>query len=189
MTAQDAEHDSPTLDDLLRLASRGDEGAFAAVYDQLSGSVYGLAKRVVRDPARAEEVAQEVFLQVWQKAHQFDAARGSAKTWVLTLTHRRAVDAVRHDQASTDRENRYDWSGGPDIDSVDDEVTRRLEHQAVRRCLTSLTDLQREAVTTAYYGGYTYAEVATLLGVNPATVKTRMRDGLIRLRDCLGVTP
>ena len=176
-----------TLDELLGRVARADEPAFARLYDRVAGSVYGLARRVVRDPARAEEIAQEALLQVWRTASRFDRDRGSAKSWILTLTHRRAVDAVRHDQASTDRERRYDWSSGRDIDVVEEQVTIRMEHQQVRRCLDSLTDLQREAVTLAYYGGHTYADVAGLLAANPATVKTRMRDGLIRLRDCLGV--
>lgn len=176
------------LSDLLVKTSRGDEQAFATLYDRVAGVVLGLARRVVRDPARAEEISQEVFVQVWQSAHRYDPAKGSAKTWILTLTHRRAVDAVRRDQSASDREARYDWTGGADYDVVEAEVTTRLEHEQVRRCLGALTDLQREAVTMAYYRGYTYAQVATLLKANPATVKTRMRDGLIRLRDCLGVS-
>ena len=174
-------------DELLVKVARGDEAAFAALYDALGGSVFGMARRVIRDPARAEEVTQEVFLQVWQTAARFDADRGSAKSWVLTLAHRRAVDAVRHDQAATNRENAYDWSPGVDHDSVSETVTIRLEHEQVKRCLDGLTDLQRESITLAYYQGFTYAEVATMLDANPATVKTRMRDGLVRLRDCLGV--
>ena len=176
------------LTELLVRAAKGDETAFADFYDRTSAAVHGLARRVVRDPARAEEITQEVYLQVWRTATRFEPSRGSARSWLLTLTHRRAVDVVRHDQASTNREARYDWSGGPDIDVVEDTVSTRLEHEQVRRCLSSLTELQHEAVTLAYYGGNTYAEVAKLLDVNPATVKTRMRDGLIRLRDCLGVT-
>lgn len=176
------------LETLLGDVARGDESAFSTLYDKMSPAVFGLARRVVRDPARAEEVAQEVFLQVWQTATRFDSDRGAAKTWILTLAHRRAVDVVRRDQSSSNREQRYDWRSGPDHDAVAEEVGTRLEHEQVRRCLGTLTDLQREAVTLAYYGGYTYAEVSTLLETNPATVKTRMRDGLIRLRDCLGVT-
>lgn len=175
------------LGELMTRISHGDEGAFGALFDALGSSVYGLARRVIRDPARAEEVSQEVFMQVWQTAARFDASRGNAKSWVLTLAHRRAVDAVRHDQAATNRENKYDWSNGPDYDEVAETVTVSLEHEQVRRCLDGLTELQREAVTLAYYQGYTYTEVATALGANTATVKTRMRDGIVRLRDCMGV--
>jgi len=178
----------PDADELLALVARGDEQAFGAVYDLLSAGVHGLARRVVRDPVRAEEITQEVFLQVWQGAARFDASRGSARTWVMTLAHRRAVDAVRRDQSSTDRENRYDWTGGAAYDVVDEEVTGRLEREQVRRCLETLTELQKEAVTLAYYGGYTYAEVAGMLEATLPTTKTRMRDGLIRLRDCMGVS-
>jgi RNA polymerase sigma-70 factor (ECF subfamily) len=180
--------DAPAdLGDLLLLVARGDERAFAAVYDALGASVYGLARRVVRDPSRAEEISQEVFIQVWKSAARFDPARGNAKSWILTLAHRRAVDAVRHDQAATNRENKYDWSNGPDFDEVEETVTISLEHEQVRRCLDGLTELQRQAVDLAYYKGYTYAEVAESLGANTATVKTRMRDGIVRLRDCMGV--
>lgn len=180
--------EQPTADDLLDAVARGDEQAFGAIYDQLSASVHGLARRVVRDPVRAEEVAQEVFLQVWQTASRFDRTRGSARTWVMTLAHRRAVDVVRRDQSSSDREERYDWTGGPEFDVVDEEVTGRLEREQVRRCLETLTQLQKEAVTLAYYGGYTYVEVASMLEAPLPTTKTRMRDGLIRLRDCMGVS-
>ncbi|KAA1376241.1 ECF RNA polymerase sigma factor SigK [Aeromicrobium fastidiosum] len=183
------EHDAaPDLNELLVRVGRGDENAFAEVYDALGSAVFGLARRVIRDPARAEEVAQEVFIQVWQSAARFDPARGNAKSWCLTLAHRRAVDAVRHDQAATNRENKYDWSSGPDFDEVEETVTITLEHEQVKRCLDGLTELQREAVNLAYYQGYTYAEVAAALDANTATIKTRMRDGIVRLRDCMGVT-
>lgn len=175
------------LDDLLVRTARGDEQAFAALYDALGASVFGLAKRLVRNPARAEEISQEVFLQVWRTASRFDPDRGRAKTWILVLAHRRAVDAIRHDQAASNREDTYDWVGGPDHDVVTEEVMVRLEHEQVRKCMEGLTELQRESVNLAFYGGYTYPEVAELLDANLATVKTRMRDGLIRLRDCLGV--
>jgi RNA polymerase sigma-70 factor (ECF subfamily) len=179
--------EAPDLNDLLVKIGRGDETAFAQFYDECGASVFGLARRVIRDPARAEEVSQEVFIQVWQSAARFDPARGNAKSWLLTLAHRRAVDAVRHDQAATNRENKYDWSSGPDFDEVEESVTITLEHEQVKRCLDGLTELQRQAVTLAYYKGYTYAEVATALDANAATVKTRMRDGIVRLRDCMGV--
>lgn len=176
------------LSTLMVQVAKGDESAFASLYDRTSAAIHGLTRRIVRDPARAEEITQEVYLQVWRTASRYDPERGSAKSWLFTLAHRRAVDVVRHDQASTNREAGYDWSGGPNIDVVHEEVTTRLEHEQVRRCLGTLTDLQRESVTLAYYGGHTYAQVSSLLEVNAATVKTRMRDGLIRLRDCLGVT-
>jgi RNA polymerase sigma-70 factor (ECF subfamily) len=179
---------APDLNDLLVRVGRGDESAFATLYDATGSSVFGLARRVIRDPSRAEEVAQEVYIQVWQSAARFDPARGTAKSWLLTLAHRRAVDAVRHDQAATNRENKYDWSSGPDFDEVEETVTITLEHEQVKRCLDGLTDLQREAVNLAYYQGYTYAEVATALDANTATIKTRMRDGIVRLRDCMGVS-
>src|ERR1019366_761985 len=134
------------------------------------------------DPAQSEEVAQEVLLEVWRTASRFDPALGSPLAWVTTLAHRRAIDRVRAAQ----RELR---AAAPSIayDEVTETVEARLDHERVRRCLGSLTELQRESVTLAYYGGYTYREVGELLGVAVGTVKTRMRDGLIRLRDCLGV--
>lgn len=174
-----------SLDDLLVASARGDDDAFAQLYDGFAPAVFGLAKRVVRDPARAEEITQDVFLSVWRFATRFDPGKGSAQTWIMTLTHRRAVDVVRAEEAASRRETRASTYDTP-FDSVTDHVTTRIEGQQVRRCLGTLTELQREAVTLAYYGGYTYPEVSALLKVNLSTIKTRMRDGLIRLRDCLG---
>jgi RNA polymerase sigma-70 factor, ECF subfamily len=170
---------------LLALIARGDQGAFATVYDRAAAQVFGLVLRVVRDPAQSEEVTQEVMLEVWRTASRFDPHRGSAMTWLMTLAHRRAVDRVRSGEAAAQRELRAAVAV-TDYDVVAEEVEDRLDAQRVRRCLDSLTELQRESVTLAYYGGYTYREVAGLLGVAVGTVKTRMRDGLIRLRDCLG---
>lgn len=176
----------PTADELLQATARGDETALADLYDQLAPAVYGLAKRVIRDPSRAEEITQDVFLSVWRFATRFDPVKGSARTWVLTLTHRRAVDIVRSDAAASRREQRVAATQDTPYDTVLEEASNRLQGEQVRECLDTLTDLQRESVLLAYYGGFTYPEVSALLDVKLPTVKTRMRDGLIRLRDCLG---
>jgi RNA polymerase sigma-70 factor (ECF subfamily) len=173
---------------LLARSGRGDEAAFAQLYDLTSARVFGLARRVVRDPAQAEEVAQEAYLDVWRQSARYDSRLGSPLAWILTIVHRRAVDRVRSAQRATERDERYAAVGdGPAYDVVDETVTARLEGARVRRALGSLTEVQREAVTLAYYGGYSHREVSDLLGVPLGTVKTRMRDGLIRLRDTLGV--
>jgi RNA polymerase sigma-70 factor, ECF subfamily len=179
-------HPGVPLDVLLGQVARGDHAAFTAVYDQVAGQVFGLVCAVLRDPAQAEEVCQEVLLDVWRNAARFDAGRGTAMAWLMTLAHRRAVDRVRSQQAATAREQRV---ARPEVsyDSVAETVEARLDAERVRRCLGSLTGLQRESITLAYYQGRTYREVAALLSVPVGTVKTRMRDGLIRLRDCLGV--
>lgn len=171
---------------LLTRVARGDLAAYEAVYDRTAGQVLGIVLAVLRDPAQSEEVAQEVLLDVWRSASRFDADRGSAGAWLATLAHRRAVDRVRSEQKAAERELRV-ASSTVAYDEVTEAVEARLDRERVRRCLSSLTELQRESVTLAYYGGYTYREVADLLGVAVGTVKTRMRDGLIRLRDCLGV--
>ncbi|MFD9697495.1 sigma-70 family RNA polymerase sigma factor [Lentzea sp. NPDC059081] len=179
----------PTADELLALVARGDESAFERLYDVVSGSVFGLIRRVVRDQAQSEEVFQEVMLEVWRTATRFDPGKGKATTWILTLTHRRAVDRVRSAQAASNREEhvaRLDPTRP--FDEVSEQVSGRLEQRQVRRCLGFLTGLQRESVLLAYYQGYSYPEVASLLNLPLGTVKTRMRDGLIRLRDCMGVT-
>jgi RNA polymerase sigma-70 factor, ECF subfamily len=175
------------LDGLLSRVARGDQDAFEAVYDRLAGPAYGLICKVVRDPAQSEEVAQEVLLEVWRTASRFDAARGSAATWVLTIAHRRAIDRVRSATAAAERDRK---TAQPQVasDEVAETVAASLDAERLHRCLDGLTELQRESITLAYYGGYNYPQVAALLNTALGTVKTRIRDGLIRLRDCMGVS-
>ncbi|MEU8424306.1 ECF RNA polymerase sigma factor SigK [Micromonospora sp. NPDC048835] len=178
----------PSVDELLLRVARGDEAAFATLYDAMAGKVLGLARRVLRDPAQAEEVTQEVMVEVWRTAGRFDSGRGSTSALILTMAHRRAVDRVRSEQARTNRTQQVAATETHiPYDEVVEDVTARLEREQVRRCLGRLTPVQRESVTLAYYGGHTYREVAEKLQTPLPTVKTRMRDGLIRMRDCLGI--
>lgn len=167
----------------------GDRGAFAEFYDRTSARVFGLAARIVRTPALAEEVTQEVYLQVWTSAAgQYDPALASPIGWLMTLTHRRSVDRVRAEQSASNRNDVYGASHlGRDHDTVAEQVEQRLDEQRVTDCLDTLTAIQREAIGLAYYSGRTYREVADHLDVALPTVKSRIRDGLIRLKNCLGV--
>lgn len=183
------ESGEPDAQQLLHRVAKGDEAAFTQLYDLLAAPVFGVVRRVVRDQAQSEEVTQEVLVELWRTAARYDPAKGNALTWAITIAHRRAVDRVRSAQARSDREQRAAQQDvHRDYDSVSEQVAVRLEREQVRRCLRGLTDLQREAVLLAYYGGRSYPEVADLLHTPLSTIKTRMRDGLIRLRDCLGVT-
>ncbi|WP_052390119.1 ECF RNA polymerase sigma factor SigK [Streptomyces sp. NRRL B-24484] len=171
---------------LLPRIAHGDERAFGTLYEAVAGPVLGLARRVLRDRAQAEEVAQEVLLEVWRTAARYRPERGEVLTWVLTITHRRAVDRVRSAQASADRDRRVAAASRPPVyDEVAEAVERRIDRDRVRRCLGALTELQRQSLALAYYGGYSQSQIAAILGAPLGTVKTRMRDGLIRMRNGL----
>jgi RNA polymerase sigma-70 factor (ECF subfamily) len=179
---------SSDLDGLLHRVARQDVDAFAAFYDRTCSRVFGVVTRVVRDPGYSEETTQEVYLQVWRGAAKFDPAAGSALAWLLTLAHRRAVDRVRVEQANSDRETRYGTATAePAADVVAESAILHEERRRVTECLESLTDAQRQCVDLAYYVGLTYAEVSERLAANLATIKSRMRDALRSLRNCLGV--
>ncbi|MEU3251473.1 sigma-70 family RNA polymerase sigma factor [Streptomyces sp. NPDC006997] len=179
----------PDLETLVHEVARGDTDAFAALYDAVAPAVLGVVRAVLRDLAQSEEVAQDVLVEVWRTAPRYRPDLGSVTNWVLTLAHRRAIDRVRSAEASAARDHRAAaLDQTPEYDEVSEEVEHRLEHEQVRRCMRTLTELQRQSVTLAYYRGLTYREVAEQLSVPLGTVKTRLRDGLIRLRDCLGVS-
>ncbi|MGM1018157.1 MAG: ECF RNA polymerase sigma factor SigK [Actinomycetota bacterium] len=182
-TAQD---DAAAL--LVRIAS-GDQAAFAELYDMLSSRAFGLILRVLVNRSQSEEVLQEVFLEIWQSASRFAPNRGQGRTWVMTIAHRRAVDRVRASQSSADRDVR---AGLRDIgvahDTVSEQVELGIEGEKVVAALSGLPDAQRETIVLAYYGGYSQSEISALLGAPLGTIKTRMRDGLTRLRMAMGVT-
>ncbi|MCB1000137.1 MAG: ECF RNA polymerase sigma factor SigK [Acidimicrobiales bacterium] len=180
------------LGHLLARAGRGDQAAFADLYDHLAPMVYGVVLKVVRDPSQSEEVAQEVFVELWRLAARYDGTKGTVTAWAATMAHRRAIDRVRSEQSARDRVAREVSNVVLDHDdvagTVETEVDRDLDRARVRRALDRLSPVQREAVELAYFGGHTYREVAVLLDVAEGTVKTRIRDGMIRLRDELGET-
>lgn len=164
-----------------------DRDAFAELYDLFAPRVLGLIRRVLVDPAQSEEIAQEVFLEVWQRAAGFDPDRGTVTAWLMTLAHRRAVDRVRAAQSSRERDERIGIRDIPvAFDSVAENAEIRVEHERVARALERLGENQREAVILAYYAGFTQTEIAERLKIPLGTVKTRIRDGMIKLRELLG---
>jgi RNA polymerase sigma-70 factor (ECF subfamily) len=179
---------TPDLDALLRRVAQRDVEAFAAFYDNTRARVFGLVARVLRDPGYSEETTQDVYLQVWNNASNYDPSAGTPLAWLMTLAHRRAVDRVRSEQAASQRESRY---GAATVDVPTDGVAEAVIHLDERRqvtvCLDSLTDIQRECIQLAYYEGLTYAQVSNRLSANLATIKSRMRDAIRGLRTCLGV--
>jgi RNA polymerase sigma-70 factor (ECF subfamily) len=185
--ARAPEDGEPDHNQLLRLVAVGDQEAFEVLYRELARPAYGVIRRVLCDPAQSEEVTQEVMLEVWRTAARFDPARSSPATWVLTIAHRRAVDRVRTEVAASEREQKTAWA---DVvpDDVADVVENSLDRDRVRRCLGDLSEVQRQSITLAYYHGYTYREVSALVDATLAAIKSRIRDGLLRMRDCLGVS-
>jgi RNA polymerase sigma-70 factor, ECF subfamily len=177
------------LDALLRRVAQRDVEAFAAFYDDTRARVFGLVTRVLRDPGYSEETTQDVYLQVWRNAGNYNPAAGTPLAWLMTLAHRRAVDRVRSEQAATQRESRY---GAANVDLPADRVAEAVisndERRQVTMCLDSLTDAQRECIQLAYYEGLTYVQVSERLTANLATIKSRMRDAIRGLRKCLGAS-
>ncbi len=177
------------LDALLRRVAQHDVDAFTAFYDNTRARVFGLVTRVLRDPGYSEETTQDVYLQVWRNASNYDPNAGSPISWLMTLAHRRAVDRVRSEQAASQRESRY---GAANVDLPADRVAEAVidldERRQVTECLGSLTDAQRECIQLAYYDGLTYSQVSDRLSANLATIKSRMRDAIRGLRRCLGVS-
>lgn len=170
-------------DDLMQLVADGNHEAFAALYDRISGRVLGLVQRVLIDPAQSQEVAQDVFLEVWQQASRFDRARGKAAAWILTIAHRRAIDRVRSSQTSRDR----DYAVGirdyePSIDDVAESTEVRIEHQRVVDAMSRLTAAQRNTLELTYFQGLTTSEAARVAGVPLGTMKSRLHYSLIALR-------
>jgi RNA polymerase sigma-70 factor (ECF subfamily) len=179
--------DLAELDALLRRVARRDADAFAAFYDSTRSRVYGLITRVLRDRGYSEETLQDVYLQVWRSADTYDPMAGSPLAWLLTLAHRRAVDRVRAEQAASHRESRYGAATvDPPVDHVAEAVILSDERLQVTHCLGGLTDIQRQCIELAYYDGLTYVQVSERLAANLATIKSRMRDALRNLRNCLG---
>jgi RNA polymerase sigma-70 factor, ECF subfamily len=177
------------LDALLHQVARRDTDAFAALYDNTKSRVYGLVVRVLRDAGYSEETTQEIYLEVWKTAAAFDSNKGSALSWLMTMAHRRAIDRVRSEQATGQRESRYGAATVERaVDLVADSAIAADEQRRVAECLNSLTDVQRQCIDLAYYGGLTYAEVSQRLSANLSTIKSRMRDALRGLRGCLGVS-
>ena len=178
--------EAPELVELLRRSSRGDEQAFASLYDATSARAYGLALRVVRAPAQAEEGTQEAVLDVWRHRSRYQPERGSVIGWLLTIVHRKAVDRVRSAEAAGRRDETYHQQAEVDHDQTVEAVQTSLDSQRVRTALKELTHNQREALGLAFFGGYTHTEVAAMLDLPLGTAKTRIRDALIRMRDALG---
>lgn len=177
-------------DRLLVSVATGSQDAFSRLYDAVAGPVYGMACQVLRDPARAEEVAQEVMLEIWQTAPRYRPESGHAMAWIMTIAHHRAVDSVRTAHRSAERERVVSQhESTPPFDDVAEAVEALGEREQVRSCLKELTVELRQPVLLAYYQGLTHAEIASALSLPLGTVKSRLRRALTRLRHCLGALP
>ena len=170
---------------LVALVAREDEDALAELYDRVSRIAYGLALRVLRDERHAEDAVQEAFLQVWRNAASFRADRARARTWILTLVHRRAVDLVRREERRQTDPMPDDSAVGASREDTEEAAWLRFERERVQAALRQLPDVQREALELAYYGGFSQSELAERLGVPLGTIKSRMFAGLSRLRELL----
>src|SRR5215475_10060771 len=166
-----------------RMAS-GDDSALTEVYDQYASFVYGLALRVIGDPRAAEDVSQDVFVAIWERPEAFDPERGSLRTWLGTLAHRRAVDYVRREEARR-RRNERDASRRASVPDVEEIAVALVTAERVRDALDLLPDEQRRAIQLAYFGGKTYRQVAEVLGIPEGTAKSRLRLGLRRIAGVL----
>jgi RNA polymerase sigma factor (sigma-70 family) len=169
---------------LVALAARSEQSALAELYDRYGRSAYGLAVRVLRDDALAEDAVQEAFLALWRTASRFVPERGKASTWIFTLVHRRAVDLVRREERR--RADTLEHAPEPGGGSVEEDALLRFQRERVQDALKKLPDQQREAIELAYYGGFTQSELAERLGQPVGTIKSRMFTGLARLRELLG---
>lgn len=185
---EEPEGERTRLATLLRRSARGEHEAFAELYDATAPRLHGLVLRVLRDPWQAEEVTQEVYVELWRHCARFDDGAGSPLAWMMTIAHRRAIDRVRSAEARTRRDTAFESRHREvDHDQTAETATDNLEARRVRAAVATLTETQRAAVELAYFGGYTHTEVARLLDLPLGTAKTRIRDGLIRLRDSVGV--
>jgi RNA polymerase sigma-70 factor (ECF subfamily) len=175
-------HDTDIESTLLTLVADGDTAAFERLYGLMGPRIFGLVLRVLRDRHQAEEVTQEVFLETWTHAARYDSERGSAAAWMLRLAHGRAVDRVRASEASGARDLRVGIRDFGVVDSPEDLVASRIDSAAVERALAELPEPQRRAIILTHLAGYTQVEAAEILNVPLGTVKTRVREGLGKMR-------
>ncbi len=179
---------STTAEDLLIQVAQGQAEAFAQLYDQLAPRVYGLVRRLLRDEAQSEEVTQEIFVEAWQHAARFDPRRSSAATWLLTIAHRRTVDRIRASQASRERDLKIGMQNfQASYEGLEEQVVLLDESHRMIKAMAELSQAQRDAINLAYFNGLTHVEIADHLKLPVGTVKTRIRDGMKKLRDLMGV--